>query len=101
MTDGPGSIHLLRPSIPDTVPPLPARDGTTLKIALGYAVEDSAGRRARIYTRPRSASEHAAAQHGDLHEGDVFECSSWRFEVLTIDRERGVRLRLLPGDPDG
>lgn len=102
MTDAAdSSIHLLRPSIPGALPPLPLHEGGSLRISLGFAIEDSAGRRARIYTYPPNPTEHDATQHEDLHEGDVFRCRSWWFEVVGIDGERGVRLRLLPRDLDG
>lgn len=101
MTDGPGgSLHLLRPSIPESVPPLPRRGGARLRISLGYATEDSAGRRTRIFTYPENVTGEDTTQHEDLHEGDTFGCRSWQFEVVEIDLAEGVRLRLLPEDPD-
>ena len=97
--DTTGSLHLLRPSISGTLPPLPARGGQHLRISLAFTTRDEHGSSARIHTYPMEPAVDELTQHDGQREGDVIICRSWSLLVSRIF-EHGVELRLLPEVPD-
>lgn len=81
MTEPPAATrHLLRPSVPDTVPPLPGGVG----IALGFLQGEGDDECARLYVRERPGSSAEVRQLDGVRAGDRFDLGRVRIGVIAF-----------------